>query len=600
MTRKPYPVLGFVLTLLLTLGVFTPNAPHAQDGNLRRVNAPFFPDSIPWDQIAIFWFGKVELDENWSLPGRNHADVRVAYNDENLYFMTHIVDYWLWYDKDPQPSDDLTQYDAITVYLDTSGDTATFPQSDDYYFLDAWRSWPSHDAVEYHRQARGTGSGWDTTWDGYWRENVAANWSCNPGPNSNSCGIDFGWSATFVLPWTTFGLDGPPPPATKWGLGLILYDRDDEPPAGYIPPQTWPETLDTDNPSTWGELVFGLPTYQPPSAIIEGTTEIQRGSGDSIVEDVWVGGGGTCSGGHEGDPDHDNHGGDTSLFVANQSLIADFPCFSKSFLRFHLNSIPPGKVIISATLSIHQWSNARWYEAQPSLIWLLTVDENWEEYTLTWNNAPLVQENLTATWVNVITPDNDPGPPGVRYEWDATQAVAEAYAAERPLNIALYTADTHFHSSKYFTSSETGDWNAEGRPTLTVEWGTAAPGLTKSVSHITAKAGDVVTYTLSLIGADTEVYLTDPLPSGVTYYPDSLTGGATYDAGSNAVRWNGLLSTTQTVSFTYQVTITVPTPQAIVNTAVLTDGIHADMTSSATIIANPYLNHLPLVLRNEQ
>jgi uncharacterized repeat protein (TIGR01451 family) len=313
-----------------------------------------------------------------------------------------------------------------------------------------------------------------------------------------------------------------------------------------------------------------------------------------------VGGGGACSGGHEGDPNHDNHGGDTNLFVANQSLIADFPCFSKSFLRFHLDSIPQGKIIISATLSIHQWSNARWEEAQPSLIWLLAVDENWEEYTLTWNNAPLARENLTATWVNVITPDNNPGWPGVRYDWDATKAVAEAYAAGRPLNIALYTADTHFHSSKYFTSSETDDWNVEGRPTLTVQWGTAGPELSKSVHPVTAETGDVVTYTLSLTGADTEVYLTDSLPSGITYYPGSLTGDANYDAGSNAVRWGGWLDTTQSISFTYRVTVTVPTPEAIVNTAVLTDGIHADAASSATIIANPYSNYLPLVLGSGQ
>jgi uncharacterized repeat protein (TIGR01451 family) len=514
-TRKSYTVSGLTLALLVTLAVFTPYTPHAQGDNVRRVNAPYSPGSIPWGQTAVFWFGKAELDADWSLPGRNYVDVRVAYNDENLYVMTHVVDYWLWSDQDPQPSDDLTQYDAIAVYLDTRGDRATSPQSDDYYFLDAWRAWPRYDAVKYHRQARGTGNGWDTTWDGYWRENVGANYSCDPGSNNNSCGIDFGWAATFVLPWTAFGLAGPPPPSTRWGLGLILHDRDDEPPAGHVPPQAWPETFDTANPATWGELVFGLPTYQPPAGAIEGTTKIQRGFGDSIVEDAWVGGGGTCSGGHEGDPDYDNQGSDTSLFVASQSLIADFPCFSKSFLRFHLDNIPPGKVIMAATLSIHQWSNANWEEAQPSLIWLLTVDENWEEHTLTWNNAPLARQNLATTWVDVITPDNDPGPPGVHYEWDTTQAVAEAYAAGEPLNIALYTSNTYAHSSKYFTSSETGDWNAEGRPALTVQWGSAGLGLTKSASHATARAGDRVTYTLSLTGAGTEVFLSDSLPRGV-------------------------------------------------------------------------------------
>ena len=60
---------------------------------------------------------------------------------------------------------------------------------------------------------------------------------------------------------------------------------------------------------------------------------------------------------------------------------------------------------------------------------------------------------------------------GVPIEWDATQAVVEAYATGKAANVALYSADTAYHSGKYFVSSDTGDWNADGRPTLTVVWG---------------------------------------------------------------------------------------------------------------------------------
>jgi hypothetical protein len=48
--------------------------------------------------------------------------------------------------------------------------------------------------------------------------------------------------------------------------------------------------------------------------------------------------------------------------------------------------------------------------------------------------------------------------PGVPYSWDATIAVAEAYAAGTPLNIALYTAAEPMHTSKYLHSSEAGDF----------------------------------------------------------------------------------------------------------------------------------------------
>lgn len=37
--------------------------------------------------------------------------------------------------------------------------------------------------------------------------------------------------------------------------------------------------------------------------------------------------------------------------------------------------------------------------------------------------------------------------------------------------MALYAADTPYGTGKYFTASESGSWNAAGRPTLIVEWG---------------------------------------------------------------------------------------------------------------------------------
>ena len=50
------------------------------------------------------------------------------------------------------------------------------------------------------------------------------------------------------------------------------------------------------------------------------------------------------------------------------------------------------------------------------------------------------------------------------------KGVAEAYAAGKSANVALYSTDSEYHSGKYFVSSDTGDWNAEGRPTLMVRW----------------------------------------------------------------------------------------------------------------------------------
>lgn len=593
---------GLTLLLLMSSPFLRPMPAGGQTTVLRRVHAPYFANTVRWAEAGIFWFGRVDSPSN---IGQNYLDVRVAYTEEELVIYANIEDYFVWYDRYASSSSDLTQYDAVAVYLDTAYDQATTPQNDDYFFLNGLCLYGCGDGTNHRREARGTGLGWETAWAGNWFDETWAQWGCNTcpsgtcGPNSpGACGLNFGWDTKLHMPWSTFGLSGPPSEGTVWGLGVILYDRDGQPPAGQVAPQGWPETFSTGNPSTWGELVFGLANYEPPQpAHLQGTTIIRRGVGSSIVEDAWVGGGGTCSGGHEGNPDQDNHGSDTSLFVENQDWITDFPCFSKTFLRFHLNAIPPDKVIISATLRIHQWSNARWDEANPSLIWLFSTDNNWQENTLTWNNAPLARENLTTTWVDVITPENNPGLPGVPYEWNATQAVAEAYAAREPLNIALYTADMYQHSSKYLLSSDAVSAYADARPTLTVTWGEPLATVHKRVQPVAPAHGTVVSYTLSLLGNGQALTLADELPSQVSV-PGTIQvlGGpaAHYDPGTHQVSWSGSPAAGQPVTITFPVIVQVTGPLAVFNTAVLTDTEGHSSTSTAILIVDAHKVWLPL------
>lgn len=567
----------------------------------RLVHAPFFLETIKWAEAGIFWFGRVDPPGS---AGQNYADVRVAYTADKLVIYVNVEDYYIWYNEEATPSSDLTRYDGVTVYLDTAHDGAATAQLDDYYFLSGLCVHGCGDGSNHRREAHGTGGGWDTSWHGNWSDRTYASWSCNPGPNSNECGIDFGWWSYIHIPWETVGLSGPPAQGTTWGLGVQLHDRDDQPPAGSVPVEYWPETFSAHSPSSWGELTFGWATYTPPPAVREGTTVIRRGLGDSVVvEDAWVGGGGGCSGGHEGDPEHDNYGGDTGLYVANQSLIADFPCFSKSFLRFGLDGIPAGKTIIAAKLTLHHWGNSgggEWDPPQPSLIWLFSVDNDWQEYGITWNNAPLARENLTATWVDPLTAFH--GWPGVAYEWDATEAVVDAYAAGQPLNLALYTADTEFHSSKYFSSSDTGDWNAQARPTLEVTWGEPLATVRKKVWPMALTEGRNVTYTLSLLGNGRSLTLTDNLPTQVSA-PGLIQTlpsdpAAEYLSGTHRLTWTGTPSFGQPVTITFPVTVQVTGTLAIFNTAVLTDSDGNVSTSTTCFISEPQQVWLPLVLRS--
>jgi hypothetical protein len=104
------------------------------------------------------------------------------------------------------------------------------------------------------------------------------------------------------------------------------------------------------------------------------------------------------------------------------------------------------------------------------LIQVLTVKEDWVESSLTWNSAPLAMENVGRAWVPVYAPANIPWP-GAAREWDVSRAAAMAYQKDRMLRLVLYSAEAPQHTGKYFVSSDVGDWNAVGRPTLIIQWG---------------------------------------------------------------------------------------------------------------------------------
>ncbi|HHX65809.1 MAG TPA: DNRLRE domain-containing protein [Chloroflexi bacterium] len=578
----------------------------AQNGApLRRVNVPFFNNDLhgaDWTHSALFWFGEARFTQD-GVPGSNYADVRVAYTPRELAIYVNVVDYYTWYDGNATASTDLTQMDAVGIHIDTGGDRAAAPQSDDYFFLSALCV---NDCKPGHRQqARGTGSGWDSSWTGAWRGDTYASWWCGDGcgpcgPNRNTdCGHDFGWWAYVSIPWSTLGRSGPPAEGERWGLGVMLYDRDNPTASGMAPARFWPETFSHANPSTWGEMVFNPSAYTPPQGPAAGTTVIRRGLPGARVEDASVGGRGSCGGGHMGDPDADNNGADTSLFVANQSLIADFPCFNKSFLRFGLDTVPKGKTILSAKLKLHLWSTANPGRSQFSIVQAFTVDNTWEKGAVTWNNAPLARENIASIRVDPI--DQWPGWPGIPYEWDVTRAVAEAYASGQPLSIALYSADTEFDSGKFFTSSETEDWNAAGRPTLAVVWGDEGQaGLVKRASPSMVDSGGRVEYTLTVTGNGSELDLTDPLPPGVSA-PSNLSadmGTVRYDEAQRRVGWTGRPDAGQTVQIRYTVTVEERGPVTLSSTAELTGGGPDTLKATATVVVDGFRIHLPGVWRS--
>ncbi len=90
--------------------------------------------------------------------------------------------------------------------------------------------------------------------------------------------------------------------------------------------------------------------------------------------------------------------------------ISEWPCFSNHYVTFPLDSVPTGKTILSATLTLYQNGNAgEDDDPQPSFIEVFTIHEDWDEITITWNNAPLAGDYVAATWVNPLEWPHRPG-----------------------------------------------------------------------------------------------------------------------------------------------------------------------------------------------
>jgi hypothetical protein len=423
------------------------------------INLPYFEHHIRYPETAIFWFGKVTSSENY-------ADVRLGYSDQELFVHLTVFDRRLWYDPSPTVGT-LTEWDAASLYLNLPGSQGGAPSTEAYRFVAQLNWWESrHD---WQAAYRDDGQGWAIadipfTSTSSWR-----------GTAPNNDNDDRGWTMAFRIPFASLGLSAAPQMGSVWGLALTLHDRDDA--AGTpISDKLWPSGMDPQQPRTWAQLHFGLPAYIPPSLEPSGTVTIRHGLDGVQVVDGHVGGDTTCGQPYwpnffDGWGDA-NYTGYEQVNVQNQSDVADWPCFSKFYLTFPLDRIPAGKEILSATLRLHLFGNSgQGWDPPPqsSLIQVLTVLEAWDENTLTWNNAPLAYENVARTWVYPV--DEFPGWPGVPYNFELSRAVAAANANGEPLRLVLYSADAAIHSGKYFISSDTGEWNAQGRPTLEVVWG---------------------------------------------------------------------------------------------------------------------------------
>src|SRR5437764_7411699 len=135
----------------LGLGHASPSTAQAAAPVARRINIPYFANAaVPFNKTAIFWFGSVSSSSNY-------IDVRMGYNQSELYIDLHIVDRYVWFDSHAQ-APNLTTSDTATVYLSTTSNGSSAPDYSAYKFV-AQVDW--YQARTYYQRAyRGNGSTW--------------------------------------------------------------------------------------------------------------------------------------------------------------------------------------------------------------------------------------------------------------------------------------------------------------------------------------------------------------------------------------------------------------------------------------------------------
>jgi hypothetical protein len=429
---------------------------HAAAATLPLINVPYFPNSVPFNQTAIFWFGTIS-------SSTTYTDVRIGYSNSELYVDLRNVDRYLWYDTN-KTAPNLNNGDNASLYLSTSNATNTQLDAHSYQFqaaVNGYKQYPT-----YQQAYTGQGTIWSTakipfTTQYGWR-----------GQGFNGVNEDAGWSMTYHIPFSSLKVSTPAQ-GTVWKLGVRIHNRDNSTNTG----TWWPQSAGSTNPSNWGQLHFGMQVYQAPKPGSTTQYTVRNKLNNQVVTDGMVGGAQGCGSFLGGKTNRWNQEGNQSypgaihVNIMNESDISDWDCFSKFYVTLPLSALPKGKAMVNAKITLYEYANAGVQgQPNPSYIQVGVVNQDWQPSSLTWNSAPLLQENINNIQVPTKSKPVIPWP-GLAITWDVSLAVAQAYAAGQPLRLVFYDTDNQYNSGKYFTSSTVADWDATGRPTLQVTLG---------------------------------------------------------------------------------------------------------------------------------
>jgi hypothetical protein len=430
----------------------------AASSSPQQINIPYFKTAVPFNQTAIFWFGDITSTDTYT-------DVRIGYNSSELYVDLQIADRYLWYDTNTA-APNVTIGDNAAIYVNTTTDGSNLLPQHSYKFQAAVNGYKQR--PNYQQAYAGSGTAWTAAKIPFtsvygWRAHGLN------GPEA------FGWSMTYHIPLSSLGMSSPPSQGTLWKLAVEVHNQDNAANTPLPNDKWWPTSANETDPSGWGNVSFGMPTYKSPQASSTSTYTVRNGLNNQVVTDGMAGGsldcGHTVAANRWAQWGSLTYPGATQFNIQNESDISDWDCFSKFYITFPLSSLPTGQGVMNAKITMYEYGNSGVQgQPNPSYIQIATVNQNWNPQTLSWNTAPLVQENIVSMLVNTKSKPVIPLP-GLAVTWDVSLALAQAYAAGQPLQLVFYSTDDQHNSGKYFYSSTVGSWNVAGRPSLQVTLG---------------------------------------------------------------------------------------------------------------------------------
>ena len=157
-------------------------------------------------------------------------------------------------------------------------------------------------------------------------------------------------------------------------------------------------------------------------------------------------------------------------------------------------------------------------------------------------------------------------------------------------------------------------YDLPGTSNARILWGTGRGNYQRTGSFVSLKdsnasvrpglsgPGDALTYTITLRNpgpARPSVRVTDTLPSEVHYLGNLWASSSSYGYAGGVITWTGSVPADTPVTITFGVTVSeqITTPHAIVNTALINDGLGMVLQRQAIAIVNGQAVYLPLVMR---